>query len=106
VTFRCIVVTRAIKGSIDSFILNIFNLLFGYYCKLGCGGSLGVSTPFVRRVACSNPALVAMYNAVLTLGNSFICMWCFGVKLRHSTHAVSGAPLSSSGLEEALQKIA
>ena len=27
---------------------------------------------------------------------------CFGVKFRHSIRAVSGAPLSSSGLEEAL----
>ena len=31
------------------------------------------------------------------------CLWRFGVKLRHSS-AVSGASLTSSGLEEALQK--
>ena len=31
-------------------------------------------------------------------------LWRFGVKLRHSIRAASGAPLSSSGLEEALQK--
>src|SRR6218665_656851 len=39
-----------------------------------------------------------------TLGKSFTrnCLWCFSVKLRHSIHAVSGAPLSISGLEEAL----
>ncbi len=41
-----------------------------------------------------------------TLGKSFThsCLWRFGVKLRHSIRAVSGlgAPLSSSGLEEAL----
>src|SRR6218665_1564021 len=40
-----------------------------------------------------------------TLGKSFArsCLeWCFGMKLRHSIRAVSGAPLSSSGLEEAL----
>ena len=30
------------------------------------------------------------------------CLWRFGVKLRHSIRAVLGAPLSSSGLEEAL----
>jgi len=38
------------------------------------------------------------------LGKSFTrsCMWSFGVKLPHSIRAVSGAPLSSSGLEEAL----
>jgi len=30
-------------------------------------------------------------------------LWRFGVKLRHSIRAVSGAPLSSRGLEEALQ---
>ena len=30
------------------------------------------------------------------------CLWRFSVKLRHSIRAVSGAPLSSSGLEEAL----
>ena len=37
-----------------------------------------------------------------TLGKSFTrsCLWCFDVKLRHSIHAVSGAPLSSGGLEE------
>ena len=31
-------------------------------------------------------------------------LWRFGVKLRHSIRAVSGAPLSSSGLEEVLWK--
>ena len=38
------------------------------------------------------------------LGKSFTysCLWRFGVKLRHSIRAVSGAPLSSRGLEEAL----
>ena len=36
-----------------------------------------------------------------TLGKSFACScrWRFVVKLRHSIHAVLGAPLSSSGLE-------
>src|SRR6218665_113804 len=43
----------------------------------------------------------AMY--IGTLGKSLTrsCLWRFGVKLRHSTRAVSRAPLSS-GLEEAL----
>ena len=39
-----------------------------------------------------------------TLGKSFTqsCLWRFGMKFRHSIRVVSGAPLSSSGLEEAL----
>jgi len=39
-----------------------------------------------------------------TLGKSFTrsCLWRIGVKLQHSIRAVSGAPLSSSGLKEAL----
>ena len=39
-----------------------------------------------------------------TLGKFFTrsCLRRFGVKLRHSIRTVSGAPLSSSGLEEAL----
>ena len=39
-----------------------------------------------------------------TLGKSFTrsCLWRLGVKLQHSIRVVSGAPLSSSGLEEAL----
>src|SRR6218665_1827598 len=39
-----------------------------------------------------------------TLGTSLThsCLWHFGVKLQYSIRAVSGAPLSSSGLEEAL----
>ena len=32
------------------------------------------------------------------------CIWPFGVKFQHSIRAASGAPLSSRGLEEALQK--
>ena len=41
-----------------------------------------------------------------TLSKSFThsCLWRFGVNFRHSIHAVSGAPLSSSGVEEALYK--
>src|SRR6218665_3910015 len=39
-----------------------------------------------------------------TLGKSFTrsCLWCFGMKLRHSIRVVWGLPLSSNGLEEAL----
>jgi len=39
-----------------------------------------------------------------TLGKSLAhnCLWFFGVKFRRSIRAVSGEPLSSSGLEEAL----
>ena|SRR6218665_3011892 len=37
-----------------------------------------------------------------SLTHSHSCMWRFGVKLRHSIRAVSGALLSRSGLEEAL----
>src|SRR6218665_426236 len=41
-----------------------------------------------------------------TLSKSFThsCLWHFGMKCRHSIRAVSGAPLSSSGLEEALHR--
>jgi len=58
------------------------------------------SMPFERRVVGSNPAS----RHVGTLGKSLTrsCLWHFGVKLRHSIRAVSGAFLSSSGLEEAL----
>ena len=42
------------------------------------GGSLEDTSPFIRRVAGSNPALAA------TLGKSFTrnCLWHFGMKLR------------------------
>ena len=41
-----------------------------------------------------------------TLGKSFTlsCLWCFGMKFRHSIRAVLGAPLSSSRLQEVLKK--
>ena len=41
---------------------------------------------------------------VATLGKSFTrsCLWHFSVKFRHSCCAVSGAPLSSIGLEKGL----
>ena len=67
---------------------------------VGRGGTLVDSSPFVRGFE----SLASRH--VETLDKSFprCCMWRFGVKLRHSIHAVSGAPLStcSSGLEEAL----
>ena len=58
---------------------------------MGHGGSLVDSLPFVPMVMDSNPALAAF-------GKSFTrsCLCRFGVKLQHSIHAVSGAPLSSS----------
>ena len=39
-----------------------------------------------------------------TLGKSFTssCLWRFGLKLRRSIRAMSGEPLSSSGLQKAL----
>src|SRR6218665_80409 len=45
-------------------------------------------------------------HRVGTFGKSFThsCLCRFGVKLRHSFRAVSGAPLNGSGLEEALYK--
>src|SRR6218665_638936 len=67
-----------------------------------------------------------IYGSIVSLGSYLLCMsfvgrgwrngsvdafcpkghgfdlWRFGVKLRHSIRAVSGAPLSSNGLEEAL----
>ena len=41
---------------------------------------------------------------VETLGKAFSrsFLWRFGMKPRHSIRAMSGAPLSSSGLQEAL----
>ena len=41
---------------------------------------------------------------VATLGKFFThnCLWRLGMKFRHSIRAVSGTPLSCSGLEEAL----
>ena len=69
--------------------------------RWGVCGALVESTPFVQRVMGSTPALAATLG---TLGKSFThsCLWRFGTKFRHSIRAVSGAPLSSSGLEEAL----
>jgi len=51
------------------------------------------------------PELESCSNChVGTLGKSLThsCLWRFGVKLRHSIHAVSGVLPSSSGLKEVL----
>ena len=70
---------------------------------MGHGGPMVDSAPFVRRVAGSNSILAAT-KAVGTLGKSFTrsCLWRFGVKFQHSSHAVSGVLLSSNGLEKVL----
>ena len=48
----------------------------------------------------SNPALAATWGPRASLYLTHSCVLLFGVKLRHSIRAVSGALLSSSGLEE------
>ena len=45
----------------------------------------------------STPALVALSKSF-----THSCLWRFSMKFWHSIRAVSGAPLSSSGLEEVL----
>ena len=69
---------------------------------MGCGGSLVDSAPFVRRVAGSNPTLATRRD----LGQVVFLSPQLPVALRHETlaeyRAVSGVPLSSSELEEAL----
>jgi len=65
------------------------------------GGVLVESKPFNRRVV----GFQSRSNRHAgTLGKSLTCscLWRFGVKLKHSIRAVSGALLSSGGLEEAL----
>src|SRR6218665_2438461 len=66
---------------------------------VGHGGSLVDSTPFGSKgrwfESCSS-------RHVGILGKSFThSLWHFGAKLPHSIGAVSGAPLSRSGLEKA-----
>ena len=64
-----------------------------YYALVGRGGFLVDSAPFVLWVAGSNPISICYVG---TLGKSFTrsCLSRFGVKLRQSIRAVSGAPLS------------
>ena len=70
---------------------------------MGRYGSLVDFAPFFRRAAGSNPALAAKYGPwAMGMISTRSCLWPFGVKLRHSIHAVSRAPLSCSGLEGAL----
>ena len=64
----------------------------------GMGGALVESTPLVRRVMGSTPALAATQGPWASPSLTIAC----GVNFRHSIHAVSGALLSSRELEEAL----
>src|SRR6218665_828639 len=74
---------------------------FGYEVwHMGRGGSLVDSSPFVRRVVGSNPALAAAWGPWKSTSLSVAC-GASGVKLRYSIRAASGAPLSSSGMAEA-----
>src|SRR6218665_122770 len=66
------------------------------------GDPLVESKPIIRRVIGSTPAQAATYIGTLGKSLTHSCLWCFGVKLRQSIRAVSGATLSSSELEEAL----
>src|SRR6218665_963232 len=63
----------------------------------GMGGTLAFRPKDHGLDSCSR-------RRVGTLGKSltYSCPWRFFVKFRYSIHAVSGAPLCSSGLEEAL----
>jgi len=72
-------------------------------CKeiMGLGGSLVASWPFVQRVLGVTPTLATTLGPWASPALS-CCLWCFGVKLRHSTRAVWGVLLSNSGVEEAL----
>ena len=78
-------------------------------CQLMCKCRVGVWWLFGRFIAFrlrSHRFKSCSSCLIGTLGKSFTssCLWCFSVKLRHSILAVLGAPLSSSVLEEALQK--
>jgi len=75
------------------------------YIVVGRGGALVESKPVNRREGRG----LELRSTAATQGpfrKSFThsCLWRFGVNLRHSIRAVSGALLSSSGLNEALQK--
>jgi len=66
------------------------------------GGSLVVNT--CRLEGCGFKSHSSHHVGTLSKSFTRSCLWRFGVKLRHSIRAVSGVPLSNSGLEEALQK--
>src|SRR6218665_1713286 len=85
---------RELQGLEDKF--SAAQVSFSFDC-----GSLVESTPFVRRVVSSNPALATTEGPWASPSLAVAC-GASGVKLRHSIRAVWGAPLSSSGLQEAL----
>ena len=68
--------------------------------NVGCGGAFRVEAirPEGRGFEFRFSHLVGTLGKSLTRS----CLWCFGVKLRHSIRAVLGALLSSSELEKAL----
>jgi len=72
-------------------------------CKLYCGAWWLISSFVAFR---SKGLMFESHSSRHSgpLGKSFTrsCLWRFGVKLRHSIRAVSGAPLTSNGFEEAL----
>ena len=80
----------------------VHGLCFIHVCIIvGRDGALVESTHFVRKVM----GIYSRFSRYVgTLGKSFThsCLWRSGVKFRNSIHAVSGAPLSGKGLEEAL----
>ena len=67
----------------------------------GCGGGFGKVDAFCQK---GRGFESSSSRHVETLGKSFThsCLWRFDVKLRHSICAVSGALLSSNGVEKAL----
>ena len=73
----------------------------GYHCTVGRVWRIGKVNAFRPK---GHGFDSRSSRHVRTLDKSFTrnCLWRFGVKLRHSIHAVSGAPLSNSGLEETL----
>src|SRR6218665_2577856 len=91
---RDIMNAREIKKKFGNYALRLYLLYI-----VGHGGSLVDLAPLVQMVASSNPTLAATYGPWAS--PSTACLWHFSVKLRHSIRAVSGAPLSSGGLEEA-----
>src|SRR6218665_96292 len=65
---------------------------------------MGIRTARSEPTFCLKERDSCSSRQVGTLGKSFNrnCLWHFGVKLRHCIHAMSRAPLSSSGIEEVL----
>ena len=67
---------------------------------MGRGGALVETTPFDRRVVSSNPTLVATWGPLAS--PSLACSDSACKTPTQCQLLLSGAPLSSSGLEEAL----